>query len=328
MKSFLSSKCLPLLAVFALLRAGFQLNGSVDANATYNPLDIGAVYNCTIPANLTFCSINYPVPESVAALATVWEALILNEYKDYENRLESVNCLAEVRELLCARYFPVCYLDEEVVNMLVPDECLPSCQTGESCDFEFAANSSLGDCKPVSDYAKKYNYNFTVCGDDAEKRYVTEWMFHYLRRQDQELETISNLLQSLCLPDFFRFKCEEIGRCWNQGKRIELSQNRTACNRLRTFDCFDSHQLNVVEDELACEGYPDVTPLTTEATDITPSAPTYNNTNTTAVTTSPITSFTLTAAPGQSNSSPETYPCLLMLNSLLILCTVAIRMLV
>ena len=248
MKSLLSSKWLQFLVAFTLLRDGFQLNScvdSVDSNPTNtNPLDIGAVYNCTVPTNLSFCSISYPVPEAVANLARVWEILAENEYemvsKDGE-LAESSACLDEVRERLCAQYFPKCYLEEQVVNVEVSNEaeCLPSCQSNTKdlfcSDFEFRTNSSLGACKPVSEYAKEYNYTFLICGDDADKRYVTEWMFHYLRREDKDLKYSGSFLQSEeCLEDYFNFKCEEIGRCWNQGRRIELSKNRTECSRLST----------------------------------------------------------------------------------------------
>ena len=252
MKSLLSSKWLQFLVAFTLLRDGFQLNSCVDSNPTNtNPLDIGAVYNCTVPTNLNFCSISYPVPEAVANLARVWEILAKNEYETVEELVpmdgeldpESPECLAEVRERLCAQYFPRCYLEEQVVNVEFSNEpeCLPSCQSNtkqQFCSvFEFRTNSSLGACKPVSEYAKEYNYTFSICGHDADKRYVTEWMFHHLRREDRELKKSASFLTSeKCLEDYFNFKCEEIGRCWNQGERIELSKNMTECSRLNTPD--------------------------------------------------------------------------------------------
>ena len=235
MKSFLSSKWLQLLVIIVLLRDGFQLKDSADSNAA---LDIGAVHSCTIPANLTFCNITYPVPEAVATLARVQDTLAENEYNVYSHEQESDECFAELRERLCAEHFPKCYLEEGVVNVEVSDECLPSCQADGpiGCDFfEFKANSSLGDCKLVSEYASKYDYDFTVCGDNARQRSVTEWMFHYLRREDQELESARAFLTSqACLTEFFAFKCEEIGSCWKQGTRIELGQNMEDCNKLNS----------------------------------------------------------------------------------------------
>ena len=76
--------------------------------------------------------------------------------------------------------------------------------------------------------------------------------------------------------------------------------------------------------ELICEGYPDVEPLGTEATPITPSMPT---TNTTVRTTDTdmVMSTALLASPNdvpcQPSSSPAVCSCLLTLTTFLILCT-------
>lgn len=239
MESLRLSKWLQLLAVFVLVHDGFQLNDIVDVNTVHNPLDIGAVYNCTVPTNLTFCDINYPVPEAVNTLAKVTETLIENEYNTFIDLAVTDDCLDEVRELLCVQYFPRCYLEGEVVNVEVTGECLPSCEKAEPvkpCDFIFKVNSSLGDCKLVSHYAAETEYTFTVC-DISEKRYVTEWMFQYLLETDQELENSKAFLESspsACLPDYFDFKCQEVGRCWNQGTRIEMSKNNAECTRLNS----------------------------------------------------------------------------------------------
>lgn len=113
------------------------------------------------------------------------------------------------------------------------ETCSEQVMESGSCDF--TVNATHGVCKKVSDFVEERNQPLTACNSIMFINplwYVTEWMFDYLRNLDEELEAASGDLRALinnevCFQMFINFRCQSVGRCWDQGRRIEFSANAT-----------------------------------------------------------------------------------------------------
>ena len=209
-----------------------------------NPLDIGGVYTCVVP-NSTVCNINYPVPESIDFLSKIKDAFIAGKIGQI-TETESKECRDGLTQILCAEEYPHCMENKSIVTVPIPADCsniLSSCTndvSSQHCDFTLS-NISLGNCRSIQDSMSELtNYAFAECDQLGSKwlsNYVTEWMFHYLKRIDSKvsdvLRSILTNLNEECKLQYRMFMCSEIGRCWDQGDRIELTVNKTDCLNLR-----------------------------------------------------------------------------------------------
>ena len=210
-----------------------------------NPLDIGGVYTCVVP-NSTVCNISYPVPESISFLSEIKDAFIAGKIGQI-TETESKECRDGLTQILCSEEYPHCNENKSIVTVPIPTNCpniLNSCKSDFSsqyCDFTLSNNTSLGNCRSIQSHMSELtNYAFAECDQLGSKwlsNYVTEWMFHYLKRIDLKVRnvlqsTLTNLNEE-CKLQYRMFMCSEIGRCWHQGERLELTVNKTDCLNLR-----------------------------------------------------------------------------------------------
>ena len=218
----------------------------VQSTPTDNPLDIGSVKSCVSIQSTMCSSIDYLVPEPIANLAKVIEEVINSTYARVSPDAQSIDCKNGLLESLCNEQYPRCNLEDKSVNAQVPVNCtqrLSTCSSVEFangyCNFEIV-NASLDQCKTVTELANKTGYVFKQCNrvPDLNNDYVTEWMFNYLVSIDQDLDEFLSLFQTSeqCTLDYIDFRCRSVGRCWDNGNRIELTRNQTDCMATRSLD--------------------------------------------------------------------------------------------
>ena len=207
-----------------------------------NPFDLGEANACVQPQGLSVCTIDYEVPAAIAhhRFATIKEGLV-NHSISLVTGLENLPCRTAIAEVQCARHFPRCHSSEGRVSVAysqdaclqVIDNCTDTVEEQGSCDFTVNA-SSHGMCKTVSEFVSESGRPLLACNKTASSNplwYVTEWMFAYLRDIDEDdLSSVSALLSPSCFEQYSRFRCQSIGRCWDQGRRIEFSSHNTRKN--------------------------------------------------------------------------------------------------
>lgn len=204
-----------------------------------NPFDLGEANACAQPQGISVCNVDYEVPAAVAhqRVIAIKQGLI-NESSTMTGGEVAV-CRTAITQVQCTRHFPRCYSSEGRVSVVyspstcsqVIDNCTEQVMEQGSCDFTVNASSRM--CKTVSEFVSESQQPLMACNKTAEIHplwYVTEWMFVYLRDIDEELSSLSGLdeiVDSLCLEKYFSFRCQSIGRCWDQGRRIESSPHNT-----------------------------------------------------------------------------------------------------
>ena len=221
-----------------LLLLVLQFAVKVDLSLTDNPLDIGLTNSC-VPFQSSVCSeLDYLVPEPVANTSDIIDAYISGTL----DRLGvSGECFNGLRDSLCAEAYPRCNQQEGTVNAMVIQNCtqvIGTCQplqlTDEYCSFSIS-HASLHQCKRIADFAENSGYVFKRCNSllTWDTEYVTEWMFNYLVEIDKDLDNLFNQvpngINENCRIDYIGFRCRSVGRCWDNGNRIELTQNQGNC---------------------------------------------------------------------------------------------------
>lgn len=250
---------------------------------SYNPLDIGAIRSC-VRYQGSICDIDYFIPESVANLTAIKDAFI----EGIINQNEAANneeCSHRLCKLLCAEEYPQCVEEEDKVNVILPETCtqfLNTCSGVEEhfCDFA-TVNLTLGQCKTIETLTAENNHSFKKCDrlETWTSDYITEWMFNYLKRVDEDVEiTLQNIpMSEECQLKYIEFKCSSLGRCWDDGNRIELTTNKTDCLFIRNY-CLSSSQKNFLKPELDCDSWPDDIQLATIPTALTDPPPPFSET--------------------------------------------------
>ena len=243
--------------LFVLVQIALMLSLPVRACPTVvqNPLSIGRVDNCVSPrTNIsTECQgiITWDVPEAMSSLSSIKDAYIRGILEQIDGGAEDEACTNGIRHMLCIVEYPRCLMNISQVDTAISreEDCrdrLSSCTSSRQvfCDFLITDGVALDKCRTIDDYAITYNYNFTFCNrltsPDWLNTYVTEWMFLYLINIDEEIKKIDdkNLLtfprNTDCEQRYLFFKCNSIGRCWNQGTQIELIVNQSDCEVVRS----------------------------------------------------------------------------------------------
>lgn len=226
----------------ALVLLLLHVISAVGADQNNNPFDIGESRACVQPRDLNVCNfLDYQVPASVAhhRMAAIRQGLVNNTNTEGE----TTQCKSAITKIQCQKHFPRCVASEGRVTVdysaetcnQVSDVCTEMIMEQGSCDF--TVNASLGMCKSVSQFVAETQRPLTACNNTAAEDsnwYVTEWMFEYLSDIDEELNSFANgiesLIDSVCLEKYFSFRCRSIGRCWDQGKRIEFHPLNTMSN--------------------------------------------------------------------------------------------------
>ena len=209
---------------------------SCIADGQNNPFDIGAAYGCALPqGDANACSIDYQVPAAVAhhRIFAIRQGMVNGTTASTSG--EGTECRSAINEVQCAKHFPRCKSSEDSVSVVyspeacsqVVDTCTDMVMDKGSCDF--TVNATQSTCKTVAQFVAESQIPLTACNKTAQDSnwYVTEWMFAYLRNIDEELtisyeEGLKEIISMECFERFASFRCQSIGRCWDQGRRIEI----------------------------------------------------------------------------------------------------------
>lgn len=217
---------------------------SCIADGQTNPFDIGAAYGCALPqVDASVCTVDYQVPAAVAhhRIFAIKQGIV--NVSTGSTGGESAECKSAINQVQCARHFPRCTSSEDRVSVVYSQQAcmqaLNTCTDGavDKGSCEFTVNATQGTCKTVAQFAAESQIPLTACNKTAQDSYwyVTEWMFAYLRDIDEQLtlsyeDGLDEILNKECFERYAQFRCQSIGRCWDQGRRIEIHPNNVMSN--------------------------------------------------------------------------------------------------
>ena len=193
--------------------------------------------NCVVPATKE-CHVTYPVPPSIAALASVLESEITSAYISDMSQSIGEACAQSLKEVRCAKSFPRCSNDSTNVTVTSLDcqqrlQCTTSTYrnillTDHFCNLTEKTFSFAG-CKPIA----QYGYTFNYCSVDTTRN-VTEWMFALLKYQDISLSSANSFLSMnypTCSKSNAYYQCVKIGQCADGcATNTIVNYTRNQCN--------------------------------------------------------------------------------------------------
>lgn len=236
------SRSIALLLLSLLATSSCQslsaLNHGILASpqATENPFDGGALGSCEVPTTAT-CSVDYPVPTSIARLAAIIEQSIIKEASELDGP-----CRDAYQEALCNIRFPRCtqqlqsglYAEVELnrQNCSVMFDVCPveiSNILVTFCNNLPHVTLPAAECSPVSEHAENTSREFSFCDIENMRFSVTGWMFEYIKYLDGQFAGLL-YMNSVCGRDLATFRCNFGGRCTGKGDRIEFINTHETCN--------------------------------------------------------------------------------------------------
>lgn len=232
-----SSAALLLLSAVGFCQALTALSHGIitSPQATENPFDGGALGSCEIPTT-TICSVDYPVPTSIARLANIIERSI-----SIEASYLLSPCNDTYQTVLCNIRFPRCkqqlqgslyqQVDLNRQNCSVLNDVCPNQQASVLvgfCNNLVSATRPINECKPVSELVSNTS-SFRFCDVENMAFSITGWMFEYMKFLEGQFSgLLYNDLE--CGQDLATFMCNFGGRCTENGERIEYINTHEICN--------------------------------------------------------------------------------------------------
>ena len=200
-----------------------------------NPYDAGPVDSCETPQGDAYCALNYPIPSSLAKIAHIIEGEIAVTVEK-TTLMYDATCAAAVGDLFCTQRFPRCSEDGQgVVFSLSEQHCVDRITSDCPEDgriifltlcYSLNRTAPIGSCRPVTEYSNAENYQFEHCPVDSDTQ-VTEWQYELLKLEDARVD--SNLLIPTCDQLYKKYVCQYVGRCWDEGRRIQVVNTVEDC---------------------------------------------------------------------------------------------------
>lgn len=212
--------------------------------------DAGPLDSCVVP-DAPVCGVDYLVPESVARIAAAIERDITGIVDNPAFRLfysdSPDGCLQTVRLLACVQRFPRCEVLEngdvqvELTSLSCEETLLESCgedsaraliETGH-CALRNSTHVA-SECKSVAEHAADASpgdRELLHCTQDQQWQ-MTAWMYELLLYYDALFDGIAASVQSLyreCAEHQSNFTCQMVGRCSDDGRRVELINTYEIC---------------------------------------------------------------------------------------------------
>lgn len=211
--------------------------------SSQNPFDGGAVGSCEVPVT-NYCSVNYPVPTSIARLAGIIEDRIRNDVSQYVQNQENnrQTCNNTLKDVLCNLEFPRCLNQREELYMEVAlnsQNCsvlVDACPGGLGSRLESLCNNlaqttvPAGGCRPIAELAGDFSFNLCQYGN-METTLVTEWMFEYMKHADLGSGGILYNNPN-CGQNLATFMCNFGGQCTEDGLRVKFINTHEICNEV------------------------------------------------------------------------------------------------
>ena len=238
MSLFGSATLLLLLSAISSCQTLVLLNHGIipSPQATENPFDGGALGACEIPVTST-CSVDYPVPTSIARLAAIIEEDITGEANELDGQ-----CRETYQATLCNLRFPRCrqQLQNGLYELVELNQQNCSVLTdvcpGEIANVLVTFCSSLPhvtlpatECSPVLELAESSSREFQFCDIESMGFSITDWMFEYIKYLDGKFAGLL-YMNNNCGGDLATFTCNYGGRCTGNGERIEYINTHESCN--------------------------------------------------------------------------------------------------
>lgn len=201
-----------------------------------NPFDGGAVGSCEVPTTSYCDAVDYPVPTTIARLAAIIENGIRREVRGQG----ATDCAAAYKQVLCRMRFPRCQdpvegtenqystvsLNSQDCSTLTDAGCIPALT--QVCMSLTQGTVPATGCRPVSELLR--DYTFTACDmESLQSTPVTEWMLEYMKFADRTARGVL-YMDVHCGQNLATFMCNSIGRCTEDGNRIEIVNSYEKCN--------------------------------------------------------------------------------------------------
>ena len=214
--------------------------------------DGGAVDSCRLPAaELSVCGIDYLVPASLAEMAPAIEKEIEGLLAD-QALYRSEECKEAAQEVMCAQRFPECRerADGETEVQLTSLDCEQ--RLGERCSFSVLqvllqrgfcalanATRPASGCRSLADMeAELTEPHLQHCRQDMQRE-VTPWMYDLLLFHDKRFGVFAEELQraasETCYQRQAQFTCQLLGRCSEDGERVEILNTFESCEDFITW---------------------------------------------------------------------------------------------
>ena len=215
-----------------------------------NAFDIGPIDSCIVPTpeQLPTCSqyITYPVPAALLSekAASIREKAVYGAHRNAlsleENSGSSSTasvCASTIEEIECYQQFPACVDNATMVRFNTTNcenQVVSSCSSTTADTLKISCGSNkdvdvpLSTCRPVTE-SSTYQYQYCNKLQGWSSIYVTEWMHILLQEEENDIESLSVIVPNLCSSLYTELKCGGVGRCWDQGRRMELNATRELC---------------------------------------------------------------------------------------------------
>ena len=216
-----------------------------------NAFDIGPIDSCIVPTSeqLPICSqyITYPVPAALLSekAASIREKAVYGAYTNAFS-LETNSggsstangCASTIEEIECHQQFPACVDNATMVRFNTTNcknKVVSSCSSTTADTLKTTCGSNkdvdvpLSTCRPVTE-SSTYQYQYCNKLPGWSSIYVTEWMHILLQEEESDIDAFVKVFGlNLCSPLYTELKCGGFGRCWDQGRRMELNATRELC---------------------------------------------------------------------------------------------------
>ncbi len=201
----------------------------------------GEVGSCQLIPETNYCDmITHEVPALVARLTRVIEVEIKNDIESSAEQNITVECDAFKKEILCKQRFPKCSTATNRVSIEPPIGCeeslLSKCgNTAEVRTLLQQGSCNLtetilygGSCTNLEQFGNAAELQHCNILSDG-RRLVTDWMYHYIKIMDRELQSASSSLESSvdCWKQYQQYLCNFIGHC--VGSETHLINSKESC---------------------------------------------------------------------------------------------------
>ena len=217
------------------------------AEAEESTNDAGPLHSCVVP-DAPVCGVDYLVPGSVATIAAAIERDITALFDSPASRLlYGDDCAQTAKMLACVQRFPRCEVlgngdvQVELTSPSCEDTLLESCSEDTTLALVARGHCALRnstheatECKSVAEYAADAapgDLELLHCTQDQQWQ-MTAWMYELLLYYDALFDAVAEELRDLygeCAEHQSNFTCQMVGKCSDDGQRVELVNTYEIC---------------------------------------------------------------------------------------------------
>lgn len=210
--------------------------------------DAGPVDSCEVP-NAPICGVLYSVPGSVARIAAAIELDIEGTFGEAFDILYSPGCTETAKRITCAQRFPRCEVlgndsvQVTLTSLLCEDMLIESCGNMDAealiaqghCALQNSTQNAAR-CRSIAEHAAEASpeeRELQHCTQNQQWQ-VTAWMYEQVKYYDAlfagRVEDVRTFYPS-CVNHWSNFTCHLVGKCSEDGQRVELINTYEICER-------------------------------------------------------------------------------------------------